>query len=435
MRFRTAFILIALVWYSTAIVQAGRCVFLTLDTCRADRLSCYGSQTSKTPALDELAVKGVLFENALVTAPLTLPSHCSIFTGNLLSHHQVRDNAWYRLKSTVPTLAALLQKAGIQTGAVIAAFPLERRFGLARGFDFYDDAFAREGKKGDPWYGHRPARFERSGYEVTEVALEWLRENALSGKPFFLWVHYFDPHTPYEPPSPFKERFPDQPYDGEVEAMDDAIGRLLAGLKELGLIEDTLFVAVGDHGESLGEHGNNGHGWDLYQPGLRVPMMARLDGVIVPGRKIPDPVQPTDLYPTALEYFGVEPESTIDGKSLWKTLVEQAPVSAKPVYSETIYMERERKTPGEGIFCIVAGHWKLISNRKGRPIEFYNLEQDPGESKNLVTDKPSWEQAHGYAMHLLLLNYIKEAESEPGHAVEELDPETMEAMKTLGYLK
>jgi len=217
--------------------------------------------------------------------------------------------------------------------------------------------------------------------------------------------------------------------------MDDAIGRLLAGLKELGLIQDTLFVAVGDHGESLGEHGNNGHGWDLYQPGVRVPMMLRLDSAIAPGRKIPDLVQPMDLYPTVLEYFNVEAEAPVDGKSLWKTLTEQAPIPTKPVYSETIYMERELKKPGEGIFCIVAGHWKLISDRKGQPTEFYNLEQDPGETRNLVVDKPSWEQAHGYAMHLLLLNYIKEAEGKPDQAVEELDPETMEAMKTLGYIK
>ncbi|MFH1740144.1 MAG: sulfatase [bacterium] len=420
-------------WSETPSIK--RCIFLTLDTCRADRLTCYGSTTSQTPFLDSLAEKGTLFEDAMATAPLTLPSHSSMFTGDLVSHHHVRDNAWYRLKTRKPTLAEQLQQAGVDTAAVIGAFPLENRFGIAQGFAYYDDKFLQEpNKKGDPWYGHRPSRFERPGDEVTDAALKWLKEHGVSGKSFFLWVHYFDPHSPYKPPPPFDGRFPKQPYNGEVESMDHSIGRLLEGVKELGLEEGTLFVAVGDHGESLGEHGMEGHGQDLYEVVLRVPLILRLDGVIGAGRKIPGTVQLTDLYPTVLKYFGQEPLVPVDGVSLWPTLENQEPVPRKPSFAETIYMERMLKKPGEGLFCVRAGPWKLIADHEGKAVELYNLDNDPDEGTNLLEDAESWEKAHAPEMQILLNRYIQETEEESQEAVSELDPETMEAMKSLGYV-
>jgi len=415
-----------------------RCIFITLDTCRADRLTCYGSQTAQTPSLDRLAAAGTLFEDAFAPVPLTLPSHCSMFTGLLVSHHRVRDNAWYQLGSDIPTLAVRLMEAGIETAAVIASFPLERRFGLARGFSHYDDGFSLEPVgTGDPkpWYGHRFSRFERRGEEVTDGALVWLREHGSRGKSFFLWVHYFDPHSPYDPPPLFADRFPNQPYNGEVEAMDHAIGRLLEGVRDHGLEKDTLFVAVGDHGESLGEHGQHGHGYSLYQDTLRVPMIFRLDGVIPAGRRVQDAVQLVDLCPTVLEFFGLTPGVPMDGESLWQVLTKQAPVPRRPAFAETVYPERYYKRPGAGSFCVRVGSWKLIADRQGKPRELYNLDSDPNELTNLKEDAVFWEEAQAAQMLALLRDYLREAEQPSPEPVTKLDTEALEAMKALGYVR
>ena len=314
---------------------------------------------------------------------------------------------------------------------------MERRFGLNRGFSFYNDEFCRgkPSEESETWYEHDYARFERSGEEVTDAALQWLRNEGATHDSFFLWVHYFDPHSPYEPPPPFDRRFPKHPYNGEVEAMDHAIGRLFQGIRELELDSDTLFIAVGDHGESLGEHGLNGHGYRLYQVTLRVPMIVRLDGVIAAKQRVSETVQTVDLYPTVLDYFGVSPAGPVDGVSLWPFLTGNGTIPERPGYAETIYVERALNKPGKGLVCVRSGEWKLIVDREGVPRVLHNLSEDPNELKDRKNDPAAWSASHGNRLLALLKQYLEETETASDQPTTDLDTETLEAMKALGYVR
>jgi arylsulfatase A-like enzyme len=218
-------------------------LLVTLDTVRADRLGCYGNASAETPWMDRLAADGVLFERAETAAPITLPAHVSILTGTYPAYHGVRNNGVYRLGPRAVTLAEVLHSHGYKTGAVISGYPLATRFGLSQGFDYYDDKLPAEKIR---QIGFR----ERRAEDVTRLGLNWL-EAASSGR-FFLWLHYFDAHAPYEPPSPFAERFALSPYDGEVAYIDREIGKVVDKLGSLGLLDKTLVILVSDHVEGLG---------------------------------------------------------------------------------------------------------------------------------------------------------------------------------------
>ena len=264
-------------------------LLITLDTTRADYLGCYGGSV-QTPALDDLARRGVLFSQALTPAPITLPAHASLLTGLYPHHHAARTNGFYRLEDTHKTLARELKNAGYATGAIISAMVLGSRYGLAAGFDNYHDDFS-------------DARPQPQGYEAerradrtTDHAVAWLREHC--GGPFFLWVHYFDPHVPYDPPPPYAQQYAQNPYAGEIAFMDAQLGRLLDALQQLGLGDNTLVIAAGDHGESLNEHGEG-----LLLPALQPDGTRASDhGVRRAGRRRPRSglVSLTDVMPTAL---------------------------------------------------------------------------------------------------------------------------------------
>lgn len=343
-------------------------LLITVDTLRADALGFAGNSSAATPVLDELAAQGVTFERAHAHNVMTLPSHANILTGRYPYQHGVRDNSGFVLPDDLPTAATLLQNAGFRTAAVVAAFPLDVRYGLGRGFDLYDDRYPEAGRPG--------AIPERRGDEVVRRALDWWRQH--EGERRFLWIHLFDPHAPYEPPEPHATRFASEPYLGEVAAVDEFLAPLLEPLLDGERRARTLVVFTSDHGESLGEHGELTHGLFAYEATLRVPLVLWGAGQ-APGRS-EEPARHIDILPTILEAAAVDPPSGLPGRSLL-ALDKSADERDEPVesYFEALNANLTRGwAPLHGV--LRDGH-KLIS----LPLpELYDLARDPAEEQNLV---------------------------------------------------
>jgi len=279
-----------------AATSAPNVVLVTIDTLRADRVGAYGHAAAETPTIDRLAREGVLVEDAVVQVPQTRPSHASIFTGRYPYEHGIRDNYSTPLAPGTPTLASILRQHGWDTAAFIGAYPVSRPSGLDRGFAVFDDPFAA----GDATT--REARTERRAKEVVDKALAWL-VRPRSG-PFFAWLHLFDPHAPYEAPAPFGPRHARSPYDGEVAYADAQVGRVLAWLDEKGLRRRTLVVVTSDHGEGLGEHGEDEHMFFVYDSTLRVPLVFSWPGRLPAGARVRGQFRSVDLLATVLELAG-----------------------------------------------------------------------------------------------------------------------------------
>lgn len=341
-------------------------LLVTVDTTRADRLGCYGATPTRTPHLDALAKRGVRFAEVQSPVPLTLPAHASMFTAKTPREHGVLDNALDRLAPNEETLAETLQRAGYVTLAAVGAAVLDRDTGIAQGFDRFDDR-VRTGPR--EWFDWR----ERSATQVNAAAL-----SLLDGvkAPFFLWVHYYDPHHPYIPPEPFRSRWSAAPYDGEVAAMDDAFGALLAALKQRGLDRALVVAVAGDHGESLGDHGEQQHGLFLYQSTQRVPLIVAGPGL--PAARVVSPrVGLIDLAPTLLDLLKQAPLPSASGRSLLPLMRGTArswPVSYE---METIYPLRAFGWAPST--AIVQGNDKWIAAPQP---ERYDLARDPRETIN-----------------------------------------------------
>jgi arylsulfatase A-like enzyme/tetratricopeptide (TPR) repeat protein len=391
-------------------------LLITLDTVRADRLGAYGYAAAETPALDRLAREGVRFESASAAAPLTLPSHATILSGRLPPQHGLRNNGGGRFPAGAPTLAAHLKTAGYETGAFVGSFVLDRRFGLDRGFDTYDDAIER-----DPDAPSGLAA-ERSGAIVVDRALDWLRRRPAA--PFFLWVHLYDAHAPYVPPEPFATRHAGRPYDGEIAGVDAQVGRLLQILDARGLAGRTLVAVTADHGESLGEHGEPTHGLFVYESTLRVPLLLRLSSV-PKATTVREPVSLADLAPTLaglLEApFPAAPAGTTRGRDLSDILRRGAEPEESDVYAESEY---PRTFGWGGLAALRRGNVKLIA--APRP-ELYDLARDPHETD----DRASSDRRRGpFEAHLAtLLGGMGRLESD----ATKLDAETRERLASLGY--
>ena len=282
-------------------------LLITLDTTRADHLGCYGYKPAKTPNLDRLAREGVRFARTYCPAPLTLPAHASIMTGLYPVVHAVRNNGHY-LPSGIRTLAEILKGKGYSTAAFVSSFSVDSRFGLDRGFDVYDDTFQSE----SPF---KTQNAERRAEETFARFSRWLENNGKNR--FFGWVHYYDPHVPYDPPSPYKEEFDGDPYDGEIAYMDQYVGAVLERLKEKGILERTIVVIAGDHGEGLGDKVELGHGIFLYEETLRVPLILYSHAVFPRSQLIESQVRLIDVAPTILETIGLKNEAAgMAGQSL-----------------------------------------------------------------------------------------------------------------------
>ena len=252
-------------------------VLITIDTLRADHVGCFGYKQIKTPNIDGLAADGTRFERAFAVVPVTLPSHSAILTGTYPMRSGMHDFSANKLSPTQPTMASVLKQAGYATGAVIAAAVLDGKFGLNQGFDFYYDHFdfSRLSES-------NLDEMERPGNVVADQALDWLGKN--SQKKFFLWMHLYDPHAPYNPPEPYRTQYAGRPYDGEIAFADEQVGRLLRYLKDKGIYQKTVIVLTGDHGESLGEHGEKTHGFFIYNATMHVPLIIRVPEVLRDGR-------------------------------------------------------------------------------------------------------------------------------------------------------
>jgi arylsulfatase A-like enzyme/predicted TPR repeat methyltransferase len=356
---------------------------ITIDTLRADHVGCYGYKQVETPALDALAADGVRFTQAFTHSPITNTSHITILTGLLPSVHGVTDFG-VPLSPQHVTAAELLKKRGYQTAAFIGAVILDSNTlapGLDRGFDFYDNFPAKTETK------QRWGRVERRGMEVVAHAESWFEKHRTG--PHFVWVHLYDPHDPYEPPSPFSEKYKDHLYDGEIAYADSALAHWIAFLKKAGVYDNAIIVVTGDHGEGLGEHGEETHGLFLYDSTLHVPLILKTTGAAHRGTVIDVQVRTTDILPTILSATGAAAPAELNGESLFP-LIEQNKTAQGPnraLFGETDYPLRWGWAP---LRALRSENAKLIE--APRP-ELYDLQADPKELKNLYAPDGSKAQS------------------------------------------
>lgn len=392
-------------------------LLITLDTTRADHLGCYGYPQAKTPYLDGLAREGVRFSRVYCPAPLTLPSHCSIMSGLYPVAHGVRNNG-HDLPQGIRTLAEIMKGQGYSTSAFVSSFSVDSRFGIGRGFDVYDDTFQSQlplkSQNAERRAGETFARFSR-----------WLDSNGQ--KRFFTWVHYFDPHLPYDPPPPYSEEFSGHPYDGEIAYMDQYVGALLERLKEKGILDKTIIVVAGDHGEGLGDKVEAGHGLFLYEETLRVPLIFYNPRIFPRSQVIESAVRLVDVAPTILEMIGLKSEATgMQGQSLIGWIKGKTRKDLDSLV-ETIY-PRENFGWSE-LVGLISGPWKFI--QAPRP-ELYDLKNDPGERINIYGS--SAEKA-GELKKILEREILRMSSSSAGAGGNvPARAEDLEKLKSLGYL-
>lgn len=390
-------------------------VVVTLDTLRADRLGCYGFGGIRTPNLDGLAAEGVLFEQATATVPLTFPSHASMFTGLVPPRHGVRDNGGFFLEESKTTLAERLKAAGWATGAFVGAWVLDSRWGLSQGFEHYSDRFDLS-----KFRVVSLGTVQKPGDEVADLAITWLE--SVKRRKFFAWVHLYDPHTPYAPPEPYLSAYPGQPYLGEVAYTDAVVGRLVSWLRDQGLLERTIVVVTADHGESLGDHDESTHAYFIYDATTRVPLIVRTPWG--DRGRVAAQVSGVDLFPTVLDLVGLPPEPRVQGRSLVHALLDPSGDPGGIAYSET-YFPRYH-FGWQHLRALRDGRYKYIDAPQP---ELYDLQSDPGETKNIF-------KANSLRAEELRLEMERLAGSAADAAPErgKLDPDTLQRLAALGYV-
>lgn len=403
---------------SPGALQGWNVVLISMDTVRRDRLHCYGREEIDTPVVDRLARKGVRFDQAITPVPMTLPGHATMLTGLNPQHHGARVNGMFKLDATVPTFQGTLKRHGYATAGFIAAFVLDRQFGLSRGFDHYDDDLSS---------GERSYHFsyrERSADKVNASVETWLRKQKEG--PFFLFVHYFDPHWPHNAPEPFSSRYRDNhhgAYDAEIAWTDQQVGKLLGLLDELDVRDRTLVIVTSDHGEGLEEHNEQTHSLLLYDTTLRVPLIFSGPDPIPHNRLVTSQVGLIDIMPTVLDLLGVPVPEGVDGVSLLKPL----PAEPRPMYIETLGSS------------FLHGWAPLVGVRRddykfvlAPRCELYDLRADPNELRNLFDTN----RTQAVAMHKVLQEMVG---GDP-HLVTKarsnlpMDEETKRKLSDLGYL-
>jgi choline-sulfatase len=381
-------------------------LLVSIDTLRADRLPAYGYAKGRTPHLDGLARRGVVFEEAYSHCPLTLPAHASLLTALLPPRHGVRDNVGFTLEPDHRTLATRFKAAGFRTAGAVSAYVLRRQTGIAEGFDEYDDALVSEGAV------ESLAAVQRDGAVAVDSLGRWIEGQG--GARFFAFLHLYEPHTPYTPPERFRGS---DPYDGEVSYADDLVGRLLERVKG----RERLIVAVtADHGEGLGDHGEAEHGIFLYREALRIPLLLRLPGDAGAGNRIASPVAQVDIPATLLDLAGV-PAEGLDGRSLRTALAGAEPPS-RPVYSETLYPRYH--FGWSELHAVTEGRFRFV--RAPRP-ELFDLSQDALEKRNLAGERPGAVAA--------MSGWLESQSGADDIAAPEAVPaETREKLQALGYV-
>jgi len=394
-------------------------LFVTVDTLRADHVGSYGYAAAQTPALDALAARGLRFEHATTVAPLTLPAHSSLMTGTFPGFHGVRDNGGFYLGDDQTTLATVLRAHGYRTGGFVSAFVLDHRWGIAQGFDRYYDDFDLAKYRVDAGLD----AVQRPGSEVVSKAIEWLDQDA--AQPFFAWAHLYEPHAPYDPPEPIRGRFPPTmigAYDGEIATADIQIGRLIDHLASAARLDNTVVVVLGDHGESLGEHGEDQHGFFVYDADIRIPLIVAGPGA--PARVVSDTVRIVDVMPTVLQLIGIEIPKTVQGRSLLPLARgERLDLVAM---SETWYPRHHY------------GWSELTSIRDGRyhfiaapRRELYDTQSDPGELHDIAAANTT----RADALERALRAFVAQTAATHGSAAPRpVEPEVEERLRSLGYV-
>ncbi len=385
-------------------------IIISIDTLRADHLPAYGATAVSTPHLDALAKDSIVFDNAYSHVPLTFPSHVSMLTGLLPEETGVRNNLGYRFDSAKhPSIPTLLRAKGYATSAAVSAYVLRGATGLAGAFDDYDD---RIGKVS----GGSVGVLQRQGFETVAVAERWVESH--KDKPFFLLVHVFEPHAPYEPREPFKTQYADSPYDGEIAVSDADIGAFIETLKTNDLYDKSTIILMSDHGEGLGDHGEDQHGIFVYREAIHVPLFVKLPDAELSGMRVKTPVQLADILPTIAELTGVDVPPGAKGVSLVK--VAKGEVPDRRIFSETMY-PRIHLGWSDLASLIDAQHHFIEAPKP----ELYDFVSDPKEKSNVLSD-----QRRVYAaMRKEMEGHNRQLEVQTN-----VDPEEAAKLAALGYL-
>lgn len=393
-------------------------ILITIDTVRADHLGCYGNTNIRTPTLDALARDGVIFERAVSQVPLTWPSHAVILTGMYPFQNGVQDFTGQPLEARFRSVAQAFKQHGYATGAVVSAFVLDRSWGLARGFDFYDDAFAPEA-----FVNRDLGLVDRRAGESVDRALAWLKKNPR--RPFFFWLHLYDPHSPYDPPEPFRSQYQGHEYDGEIAYADRELGRVIAWLKRSQLYDSSMILLLSDHGESLGEHGEHEHGFFVYNATVHVPLIVKppAGSGIRPGRVV-RPVETTAVAATLLEASGIH--DGMGGQLQSKGLLDANSAADDAAYSETFYpFSSFGWSP---LHALETSRYHYIEAPQP---ELYDLTADPDEKNNLAAQQTATVAVFKDKLQALLRNRPYGAPSDSNSG---LSPDALEKLRALGYV-
>ena len=422
----------ALVWWLCAVLflvavtiklqAAGKktnVIIITIDTVRADHLGCYGYGLVQTPNINALARSSARFSHAFTSVPLTLPAHASLFTGSFPMATGVHDFATNTLPSTAVTLAKVLRENGYATAAFLGSPVLDARYGLNQGFETYFDHFD---------FNHldeaKADVVKRPGDMVIDEALGWLKRGPR--QPFFLWVHLYDAHYPYKPPEPYASRYKTRPYDGEIAFVDAQVGRLVSFLKEKEIFPNSLVILASDHGESLGDHGEQKHGFFIYESTLHVPLTVKVPGATP--RVVGEDVSLVDVMPTILQTLHIPIPPSVQGSSLLSRIMGGPNPSSSNVYSET-FLPLLHFSWSQ----LRALRWKGLKYIEAPRPELYDTVADPHESKNLLAERP----AVGQLMRDRLASVLRRYTSESGGAAggkEFTDPALLDRLHALGYV-
>ena len=391
-------------------------VLISIDTCRADYLSCYGYPSQTTPNIDAIAAEGIRFENVISPISMTLPAHGSMLTGTNPLYHGVHDNEDYQLGKFNTTLAEILKDEGFTTAAVVSAFVLDSQFGIDQGFDTFDDRLNYEHKTSGPIK-------DRKGSETSRLAVKWLEENR--NEKFFLFLHYFDPHVEYQPPEPFASQYAHNLYAGEIAYTDHCIAQVITKLKELGIYDSSLIIITADHGEMLGQHGEITHGYFIYQGNVRVPLIFKL-----PGKRrskvITKRVGLIDIVPTVCGLLDIEAPSGVKGMDLSHAFAgKKLPERQTYLYCESFEPTKYDASP---LLGIVTDQYKYIQTARG---ELYDLIKDPAESDNLLATKPK--QANLLKGHLELILKDQLRKNDVDNRLK-LNEQALDKLESLGYV-
>jgi len=394
-------------------------LLVTLDTVRADRLGSYGYRKARTPTLDGLSRTGIQFSDVVAPAPITLPSHATIMTGLRVPVHGVRNNGTYRLGPEHVTLAERLRDAGYETAAFIGSFVLDGRYGLDQGFDHYDDDVNPEGSEAPSGHFH-----ERTADRISAAASHWLDGRSDPQRPFFAWLHFFDPHSPYAPPDPYRKAHANRLYDGEISFVDAELGRVLDDLKRQGLFERTLVVVMADHGEGLGDHGEPTHSLLVYESTIRVPLIISAPALFERSGVIDDRVVGlVDVAPTLVDMLGIEGGHEMEGSNLFV---------AEPDPQRAIYIESMVPLLTYG-WAPLTGLRRLDDKLILAPTpEYYDLSELPLEDRNRFEESAEAKLVRDRLTSMLAgWPSVEElAEQEPA-----VDPEVAEKLSALGYVR